>query len=88
MFNAADKEKVHGVGGVILRHVIPNRPKFWFRYPKLLQLNVLLLGALVCDVTNGFDQSMLNSKFRQRIVGPDDRTTQQLDASKIQKRAN
>ena len=74
MFNAADREKVHGVGGVILRNVIPKRPKFWFRYPKLLQLNILLLGALVCDVTNGFDQSMLNSKFRRCDIHGGDQT--------------
>lgn len=66
MFYAADKEKVHGIGGVILRDAIPKRPKLWIRYPKLLQLNILLLGALVCDVTNGFDQSMLNSESRYR----------------------
>lgn len=64
MFNAADKEKINGVAGVLLKDATPKRRKLWFRYPKLLQLNILLLGALVCDITNGFDQSMLNSKSR------------------------
>ena len=29
-------------------------------YPKLRDLNLLLLGSLACNFTNGFDNSMLN----------------------------
>ena len=68
MLYAADKEKIHGVGGIVLKDAIPKRPKLWIRYPNLLKLNLLLLGALVCDITNGFDQTMLNSKCEQQRI--------------------
>ncbi len=67
MFNAADKE-VNGIGGVLLKQATPTRTKFWMRYPNLLRLNLLLIGALVCDVTNGYDQSMINGKLKLVMV--------------------
>jgi sugar porter (SP) family MFS transporter len=60
MFRVADRNQAQGVGGVVLRDVLPKRDKLWIFYPGLLQLNICLLGALVCDVTNGYDGSMLN----------------------------
>jgi len=62
LFQAPDREQVQGVGGVILRDVLPKRDKLWIFYPGLLQLNLCLLGALACDVTNGYDNSMLNGE--------------------------
>ena len=50
----ADRSKVHGVGGTVLRDAIPSRDKLWIFYPRLLQLNLLLLGALACNFTNGY----------------------------------
>ena len=49
----ADKSKVHGVGGRILRDAIPSRDRLWIFYPRLLQLNLLLTGAIACNFTNG-----------------------------------
>ncbi|WPG98154.1 Hypothetical protein R9X50_00094000 [Acrodontium crateriforme] len=60
MLHAADPGQVHGVGGTVLKQVLPKRDKLWVFYPNLLQLNLLLLGAIVADVTNGYDNSMLN----------------------------
>lgn len=49
-----------GVGGVVLRDILPKREYMWWRYKSLLQLNLILLGCIASDVTNGYDQSMLN----------------------------
>lgn len=49
----------HGVHGVKL-HEIEKRDRMWWHYPGLRTLNVLLLGCIVCDMTNGYDGSMLN----------------------------
>lgn len=56
----ADKTAVTGVEGVTLQDVIPKRDKMWWTYPKLLKLNLLLISAIISDITNGYDQSMLN----------------------------
>jgi hypothetical protein len=50
----ADKSKVHGVGGTVLKDAIPSRDRLWVFYPRLLQLNLLLTGALACNFTNGY----------------------------------
>ena len=49
----ADKSKVHGVKGVLFKEAVPPREKLWIFYPRLLQLNLLLTGALACNITNG-----------------------------------
>ena len=54
------RNKVSGVDGVVLKDVIPQRSEFWWNYPGLRTLNFLLLGAICCDITNGYDGSMLN----------------------------
>ncbi|KAH8913100.1 general substrate transporter [Coniochaeta sp. PMI_546] len=54
-----DKTAVRGVEGVTLRQT-GQRDRFWWHYPGLRMLNFLLLGCIVCDITNGFDGSMLN----------------------------
>lgn len=46
--------------GTILRDVLPHRDKPWWRYSSLLSLNLLLLGCLASDITNGYDGTMLN----------------------------
>jgi sugar porter (SP) family MFS transporter len=48
------------MGGLMLRDVIPKREKMWWRYKSLLTLNLLLLGCIASDITNGYDGSMLN----------------------------
>lgn len=50
---------VEGVEGVRLQQV-DVRDRMWWHYPGLRQLNFLLLGCIVCDMTNGYDGSMLN----------------------------
>ena len=50
---------IQGVVGVVLKDVVPEG-RFWIFRPHLLALNLLLLGALVTDVTNGYDNSLLN----------------------------
>jgi MFS family permease len=55
-----DKSAVTGVAGVTLQDVLPKRDKMWWNYPKLLKLNLLLMCAIISDITNGYDQSMLN----------------------------
>ncbi|KAL1868230.1 hypothetical protein VTK73DRAFT_3792 [Phialemonium thermophilum] len=54
-----DKSAVRGVEGVTLSKT-DNRTRFWWHYPGLRMLNILLLGCIVCDMTNGYDGSMLN----------------------------
>lgn len=48
------------VGHTVLKDVAPKRDKWWFQYKNLRTLNLLLLGCLATDVTNGYDGSMLN----------------------------
>ncbi|KAJ5612075.1 hypothetical protein N7510_005269 [Penicillium lagena] len=54
-----DKSGVRGVEGVTLRET-DQRTRFWWHYPGLRSLNLLLLGCIVCDMTNGYDGSMLS----------------------------
>lgn len=49
-----------GFEGTMLRDVIPKRDKMWWHYPELRTLNLLLICAIVTDITNGYDGSMLN----------------------------
>ncbi|KAJ5297030.1 uncharacterized protein N7443_007923 [Penicillium atrosanguineum] len=58
MFHVHDSA-VRGVEGVTLRET-DQRTRFWWYYPGLRSLNLLLLGCIVCDMTNGYDGSMLN----------------------------
>jgi hypothetical protein len=53
------KTRATGVGGVVLKDIVQERP-FWIFSKSLLTLNLLLVGALVCDVTNGYDNSLVN----------------------------
>lgn len=46
--------------GVTLHDVIPKRDKPWWRDRRLLQLNTLLLCALLTQTAQGFDASMIN----------------------------
>jgi sugar porter (SP) family MFS transporter len=55
-----EQSAAFGVGGVMLHDVLPKRDKMWWWYPKLRTLNLLLLCAIVTDITNGYDGSMLN----------------------------
>ena len=55
-----DKTAAIGVEGVMLQDILPKREKMWWSYPKLRTLNLLLLCAIVTDITNGYDGSMLN----------------------------
>lgn len=55
-----EQSAAFGVGGVMLRDVLPKREKMWWWYPNLRTLNLLLLCAIVTDITNGYDGSMLN----------------------------
>lgn len=50
----ADQGRVQGVGGIVLKDAIPPREKLWVFYPRLLQLNLLLTGALAANWTNGY----------------------------------
>ncbi|CEJ54954.1 hypothetical protein PMG11_01240 [Penicillium brasilianum] len=54
-----DKSRVTGVEGVTLQRT-DQRTRLWWHYPGLRSLNLILLGCIVCDVTNGYDGSMLN----------------------------
>ncbi|KAG2171878.1 hypothetical protein INT44_006107 [Umbelopsis vinacea] len=55
-------KEVYGsnVDATMLREVIPKRTNMWWHYPALRTLNLLLICAIVTDVTNGYDGSMLN----------------------------
>ena len=47
--------------GLTLSDVTPKLDdKWWFKYPSLLELNILLLCAFLAQFTCGFDGSMLN----------------------------
>lgn len=46
--------------GLVLKDVTPKLEKAWWRYPRLLQLYLLLLCAFLGQFTTGFDGSMLN----------------------------
>lgn len=52
------KSDVRGIEGVTLRET-DQRTRLWWHYPGLRSLNLLLLGCIVCDMTNGYDGSML-----------------------------
>ncbi|OAA65882.1 General substrate transporter [Niveomyces insectorum RCEF 264] len=54
-----DKSDVRGVDGVVLKDT-DKRDRFWWHYPNLRLLNFLLIGCIICDITNGYDGSMLN----------------------------
>ncbi|PMD37024.1 general substrate transporter [Hyaloscypha variabilis F] len=55
-----DKAAAVGVEGIMLQDILPKRDKMWWSYSKLRTLNFLLLCAIVTDITNGYDGSMLN----------------------------
>ena len=55
-----DPAAASGVAGIMLKHVMPKRDKMWWSYSNLRTLNILLLCAIMSDVTNGYDGSMLN----------------------------
>ena len=59
MLYTADKRNIVGVNGTVLKDAVPPRQKLWIFYPYLLQLNLLLLGALVGDITNGYVEIMI-----------------------------
>lgn len=46
--------------GLVLADVTPKLEKWWFQYPSLLKLNLLLLSAFLAQFTCGFDGSMIN----------------------------
>lgn len=46
--------------GLVLADVTPKLEKWWFQYPHLLKLNLLLVSAFLAQFTCGFDGSMLN----------------------------
>lgn len=46
--------------GLTLKDVTPKLEKFWIRYPRLVQLNLLLLCAFLGQTATGYDGSMLN----------------------------
>lgn len=55
-----DPTAASGVAGIILKDVMPKRDKMWWSYSNLRTLNLLLLCAIMTDITNGYDGSMLN----------------------------
>ena len=55
-----DQGATSGIGDMMLQDVLPKRDKMWWSYPNLRTLNLLLLCAIVTDITNGYDGSMLN----------------------------
>ncbi|KFY94732.1 hypothetical protein V500_03095 [Pseudogymnoascus sp. VKM F-4518 (FW-2643)] len=55
-----DPAAAPGIRGVMLQDVLPKRNKMWWSYKNLRTLNLLLLCAIVTDITNGYDGSMLN----------------------------
>ncbi|ANB12356.1 hexose transporter HXT11 [Sugiyamaella lignohabitans] len=57
---AVHSEPVELDHGPTLLDVAPKLEKPWFMYPRLLQLNFLLLGSLLAQVTCGYDGSSLN----------------------------
>ncbi|KAL4934861.1 general substrate transporter, partial [Aspergillus oleicola] len=46
--------------GLVLKDVIPDNRKPWYRDSTLLKLNALLLCALLTQIASGYDSSMLN----------------------------
>lgn len=48
----------HPVG---LMDVVPHLDKPWIFYPHLVKLNLLLFGALLTQITNGYDGGMINN---------------------------
>ena len=56
----ADANSSDDFTGLVLQDVIPKRDKPWWRDGTLVQLNCLLLCALLTQIASGFDASMLN----------------------------
>lgn len=48
------------IDGLTLKDVTPKLEKAWVQYPRLLQLNFLLLCAFLGQTATGYDGSMLN----------------------------
>lgn len=46
--------------GLTLMDVTPKLEKIWIKYPRLVQLNLLLLCAFLGQTATGYDGSMLN----------------------------
>jgi MFS family permease len=46
--------------GLTLKDVTPKLEKIWIKYPRLVQLNLLLLCAFLSQTATGYDGSMLN----------------------------
>lgn len=46
---------------VKLEDVMPKLEKSWIHYPYLVHLNCLLLGAILTQITNGYDGGMMNN---------------------------
>src|SRR5688572_32455232 len=46
--------------GLTLKDVTPKLERIWIKYPRLVQLNLLLLCAFLGQTATGYDGSMLN----------------------------
>jgi MFS family permease len=55
-----DTSAVERFDGLTIKDVTPKLEKIWVRYPRLLQLNLLLLCAFLGQTATGYDGSMLN----------------------------
>jgi hypothetical protein len=51
-----DQELVH-TEETSVEKICPKLTKPWFFYPRLLQLNFLLIGGLLCQIVCGYDVS-------------------------------
>lgn len=43
------------IAGDVIQQVLPVTDKYWFQYPHLLQLNLILLVPLLSSSTAGYD---------------------------------
>jgi hypothetical protein len=53
LVNRISPVRVANEEGLMLNDIIPARHKLWWHYPGLRTLNLLLLCAVVTDITNG-----------------------------------
>ncbi|KAK9448500.1 general substrate transporter [Limtongia smithiae] len=58
VYHPGDLSRFHGC---VLQDFVPLLQRPWYTYPRLFELNALLLSAMLTQITCGFDGSMLNS---------------------------
>jgi hypothetical protein len=58
-----DKTDDFNLEGLVLADVVPPLENYWWYYPGLRRLNILLLCAIMWSTASGFDGSLFNGEL-------------------------